>query len=107
MDNFIDSLPDLTQTQVWILAAVLAVLLLIISRIVKKRKDKKNFFLMLLTLVLSAALFICVLVGIRGGGEGPHAIPPEPPADMEETEVSSSSEIIPLGDGEIPPSWQE
>lgn len=24
MDSFIDSLPDLTQTQVWILAAVLA-----------------------------------------------------------------------------------
>ena len=82
-------------------------LLLIISRIVKKRKDKKNFFLMLLTLVLATALFICVIVGVRGGGEGTHAIPPEPPADMEETEVSSSSEIIPLGDGEIPPSWQE
>lgn len=106
MDNFIDSLPDLTQTQIWILAAVLAVLLFIISLIVKKRKGKKNYLLMLLTLVLSAALIICVLVGIRGG-EGTHAIPPEPPANMEEEEVTPSSEIIPLGDEEIPPSWQE
>lgn len=95
MDAFIDSLPDLTQTQVWILAAILAVLLLIVSRIVKKRKDKKNFFLMLVTLVLAAALFICVIVGIRGGGEGTHAIPPEPPADME-------YDIIPDGDNEVP-----
>lgn len=106
MDAFIDSLPDLTQTQVWILAAVLAVLLLIISRIVKKRKGKKNFFLMLLTLVLATALFICVIVGVRGGGEGTHAIPPEPPVNMQEEDSGSPSEIIPMGD-EIPPSWQE
>lgn len=106
MDAFIDSLPDLTQTQVWILAAVLAFLLLIISRIVKKRKGKKNFFLMLLTLVLATALFICVIVGVRGGGEGTRAIPPEPPVNMQEEEPVSPSEIIPMGD-EIPPSWQE
>lgn len=108
MDSFIDSLPDLTQTQVWILAAVLAALLFLISRIVKKRKGKKNFVLMLLSLVLSAALVICVLVGIHGnGGEGGRAIPPETPSNLEENEPTSSEEIISVGEEVIPVAWEE
>lgn len=106
MDSFIDSLPDLTQTQIWIVAAVLALLLFLISRIVAKRKEKKNLLLGLLTIILSTALVIFVLVGIRGL-MNPVEEEEVSPVGIEGVEVVPSGEIIPPGDGEIPSTWVE
>ena len=52
----------------WVAAAVLALALIFIARLLSQRKERKNWLLMLVTLVLSAALLIFVLLGLRSCG---------------------------------------
>ncbi len=57
-----------SQAYNWIAVAVLVLALVFIARILSRRKDRKNWLLMLITFVLSAALLIFVLLGLRGCG---------------------------------------
>ena len=52
----------------WIVSAVLAICLFLIARLVAKRKGRKNWLLMIITIILSAALLIFVLLGLRSCG---------------------------------------
>ena len=58
----------LSQAYNWIAVAVLVLALVFIARILSQRKDRKNWLLMLITFVLSTALLIFVLLGLRGCG---------------------------------------
>jgi len=64
-----NSIPELNQTQTWLIVAILALSLILIARIAAKRKDKKNWLLMFLTIILAAGLLIFTLLGIRGIGK--------------------------------------
>ena len=58
----------LSQAYNWIAVAVLVLALVFIARILSRRKDRKNWLLMLITVVLSTALLVFVLLGLRGCG---------------------------------------
>ena len=58
----------LSQTQNWIVVAILVLSLILIARLLSQRKNRKNWLLMVITLVLSAALLIFVLLGLRSCG---------------------------------------
>ncbi|MBR4801911.1 MAG: hypothetical protein IK041_03780 [Bacteroidales bacterium] len=61
-------IPELNPTLTWVVSAVLAICLFLIARLVAKRKGKKNWLLMFVTIILSAALLVFVLLGLRGCG---------------------------------------
>ena len=58
----------LSQTLNWIVVALLVLALVFIARLLSQRKNRKNWLLMVITLVLSAALLIFVLLGLRSCG---------------------------------------
>lgn len=97
MDNIIDQISYLSPKQIWVIVAILALLLALVALIVKERKGKKNRLLGLVTIILSAALLVMVLLGIRSYsiiGRG------DPMDDWEETPQVETQELsVPEGDG--------
>lgn len=59
---------ELNPILFWLVSAVLAICLFLIARLVAKRKGRKNWLLMIITIILSAALLIFVLLGLRSCG---------------------------------------
>lgn len=58
----------LSQMLNWVVVAILVLCLVFIAKLLSHRKERKNWLLMLITLVLSAALLIFVLLGLRSCG---------------------------------------